>query len=91
MTDYPISDYDDAYANGAYIEGAADYPPRWAALAQDFRDGLAASGRARLDLAYGEGARNRLDLFLPEGDPKGLAVFVHGGYWKAFDKSVWSH
>ncbi|MDZ7603319.1 MAG: alpha/beta hydrolase, partial [Hoeflea sp.] len=91
MTDYPITDYDDAYANGAYIEGAADYPPRWAALAQDFRDGLAASGLARLDLAYGEGPRNRLDLFLPEGDPKGLAVFVHGGYWKAFDKSVWSH
>ncbi|MBC7284148.1 alpha/beta hydrolase [Hoeflea sp.] len=91
MTDYPIADYDDAYANGAYIAGAAAYPPRWAALAQGFRDGLVASGRARLDLAYGSGPRNRLDLFLPEGDPKGLAVFVHGGYWKAFDKSVWSH
>jgi len=91
VTDYPIADYDDAYANGAYIEGAADYPPRWAAQAQAFRDGLSASGRARLDLAYGSGPRNRLDLFLPEGEPEGLAVFVHGGYWKAFDKSVWSH
>ncbi|MBU4527328.1 MAG: alpha/beta hydrolase [Hoeflea sp.] len=91
MTDYPIADYDDAYANGAYIDGAADYPPRWAAQAQAFRDDLSASGRARLDLAYGSGPRNRLDLFLPEGESKGLAVFVHGGYWKAFDKSVWSH
>ena len=31
------------------------------------------------------------DLFLPEKMPRGLAVFVHGGYWRAFDKSSWSH
>lgn len=91
MTDYPITDYDDAYANGPYIAGAGNYPPRWAALASEFRDRLSATGRARLDLGYGQGPRNKLDLFLPEGDPKGLAVFVHGGYWKAFDKSIWSH
>lgn len=91
MTDYPITDYDDAYANGAHIAGAADYPPRWAGLASAFRDGLSKAGRARLDLGYGPGPRNRLDLFLPEGAARGLAVFVHGGYWKAFDKSLWSH
>jgi arylformamidase len=27
----------------------------------------------------------------PKCKSKGLVVFVHGGYWKAFDKSVWSH
>ena len=27
----------------------------------------------------------------PEGRPKGLVVFVHGGFWKALDKSFWSH
>lgn len=91
MTDYPITDYDDAYANGAHIAGAADYPPRWTKLAESFRDDLKSVGRARLDLAYGPASRNRFDLFLPEGTSKGLAVFVHGGYWKAFDKSVWSH
>lgn len=91
MTDYPITDYDDAYANGAHIAGAADFPPRWTAMAESFRDGLTSAGKARLDLAYGPAARNHFDLFLPEGTPKGLAVFVHGGYWKAFDKSVWSH
>jgi arylformamidase len=91
VTDYPIADYDDAYANGAHITGAADYPPRWAAKAEAFRDQLLKAGRARLDLEYGPASRNRLDLFLPEGSAKGLAVFVHGGYWKAFDKSYWSH
>lgn len=80
---------DDAYANGAYIEGAADYPPRWAASAEDFRNSL--QERARLDIAYGTGARHKFDLFLPEGEPVGVFVFVHGGYWLAFDKSSWSH
>ena len=23
--------------------------------------------------------------------PKGLVVFIHGGYWLRFDKSFWSH
>ncbi len=80
---------DDAYANGAYIEGAADYPPRWAASAEDFRNSL--QERARLDIAYDTGARHKFDLFLPEGEPVGVFVFVHGGYWLAFDKSSWSH
>lgn len=83
-----IDDWDDAYANGAHIEGAADYPPRWAEAAAGFRASLGA--RARLDLPYGPAERNRFDLFLPEGTPRGLTVFIHGGYWRAFDKSAWS-
>lgn len=80
---------DDAYTNGAYIENAADYPPRWAASAEDFRNSL--HERARLDMPYGDGERQKFDLFLPEDTPKGLLIFVHGGYWLAFDKSTWSH
>lgn len=91
MNDYPITDYDDAYANGAHIAGAAEFPPRWELQAAAFRERLSGPGRAQIDLAYGAGARHILDLFLPDGAPRGLAVFVHGGYWKAFDKSYWSH
>jgi acetyl esterase/lipase len=80
---------DDAYTNGAYIENAADYPPRWAASAEDFRNSL--HERARLDMPYGDGDRQKFDLFLPEDTPNGLLIFVHGGYWLAFDKSTWSH
>ncbi len=83
-----ISDWDDAYANADHIPGAADYPDRWEKAAAAFR---AAHRRADLDIAYGDGARRRLDLFHPDGTARGLAVFVHGGYWKAFDKSRWSH
>ena len=82
-----IEDWDDAYANAPYIPAAADYPPQWAADAAAFR----AQTPARLDLAYGAAERARLDLFLPRGTPKGLFVFVHGGFWMRFDKSTWSH
>jgi acetyl esterase/lipase len=85
-----MTDWDDAYANGAYIDGAAGYPPRWTEKAQAFRDDLGA--RAQVDLPYGSSLREVFDLFMPEGGaPKGVVVFVHGGYWRAFDKSVWSH
>lgn len=82
-------DWDRAYANGDFIAGAAEYPPKWAAAAAAFRAAL--GGRARLDIAYGSGPRNRLDLFLPTGTPRGLLVFIHGGYWLAFGRESWSH
>lgn len=80
---------DRAYANGDFIAGAADFPPRWAAKAAAFRAGLGA--QARLDLPYDTGARNHFDLFLPQTTPRGLMMFIHGGYWLAFDRKDFSH
>ncbi|MCV2871772.1 alpha/beta hydrolase [Defluviimonas sp. WL0050] len=81
--------YDDAFANGKYIEGAEAYPPLWAEKAAQFRAALGA--RARLGLPYGTGERNWFDLFLPKGKPEGLLVFIHGGYWRAFSPRDFSH
>jgi arylformamidase len=86
-----MAELDDAYANAAYIPGAADYPPRWERAAAALREGLLEQGLADLDQPYGESARQRFDLFHPGGTAKGLMIFVHGGYWLRFDKSVWSH
>lgn len=80
-------DWDRAYANADFIPGGAGYPARWQAAAAAFRAGA----RARLDLPYGAGGRQRFDLFLPEGAPKGLAVFIHGGYWLESGRADWSH
>ncbi|CAK7257891.1 MULTISPECIES: alpha/beta hydrolase fold domain-containing protein [unclassified Shinella] len=91
MFGYRITDWDDAYENGGNIPGGTRWPAAWVEPAQQMRTALAAEGRARLDLAYGEGERNRLDLFLPEGAPRGLVVYVHGGFWLRLDKSFWSH
>lgn len=85
MTHY---DWDDAYNNVAHIPGAADYPARWAAQASAYRQ----SGvRVDQDIAYGPAPRQKLDLVWPDGPPKGLAVFVHGGYWIRLCKSDWTH
>lgn len=86
-----ITDWDDAYSNSAYIPGGDAYPARWAELAADFRAERSVAGRAELDLPYGEGERERYDLFLPDAAAKGTVVFIHGGYWMAFDKGRWSH
>ncbi|MBL8576784.1 MAG: alpha/beta hydrolase [Mesorhizobium sp.] len=87
-----ILDWDDAYTNGAYIAGGDRWPETfWAAPAKAWRDERAAAGKAKLGLEYGPGERNRFDLFLPDGESKGLVIFIHGGYWMKFDQSYWSH
>lgn len=88
MTDTECGiDWNDAFANTDYIPGGEQYPERWAADAASFRK--AASGST--EMRYGGHPRGRLDLFRPNAEPKGLAVFIHGGYWSEFDKSSWSH
>lgn len=76
-----------AYANADVIPEGPSYPTRWAAAAAAFRAGA----RGELGISYGPGARQVFDLFRPEGEAKGLLVFIHGGYWLAFDPSFWSH
>ena len=84
-------DYDDAYANAAYIPGADSFIQRWQADAEAFRQRMSVMRRARLGLMYGHGTRNAFDLFHPDVSSKGLVIFVHGGYWLRFDRSYWSH
>ncbi|ESY68866.1 MULTISPECIES: alpha/beta hydrolase [Mesorhizobium] len=91
MIEHRIADWNNAYANGANIAGSDRWPAAWAEPAQAFRDALSAQGRARFDIAYGNRPRNRFDLFLPDAAPRGLVVFIHGGYWLESDKSGWSH
>jgi acetyl esterase/lipase len=81
-----VDDLSDAYANAAYIPDGEDFPALWAASAAAFR-----ATHPPEDLPYGEGERERLHLFRPEGAPRGLAVIVHGGYWMAFGREDFSH
>lgn len=49
--------------------------------------------RNELDVAYGEGPDERLDLFFPDvmKTPAAVHLFVHGGYWRMFSKSDYSY
>ena len=91
MAGTDVAYWDDAYTNGAYIPGGDTYRAKWAAAAEAFRNEISRQGRAQLDQTYGPHPRERFDVFLPDGTSKGLFIFVHGGYWMAFDKSSWSH
>lgn len=84
-----IADWNAVYDNAPAIPDGASWPGRWVEPARAFREAM--GERARLGIAYGPAGRNLLDLFLPEGTPKGLVVFVHGGFWMALDRSHWSH
>lgn len=79
-------DWDQAYDNRAHVTDAAAYPQRWAAAAEAFR-----ADNPHRRLAYGPGPRHWADLFRPEGQAKGLAIFVHGGYWLRMDAGLFSH
>ena len=75
------------YNNRARVADSAAIIAGWARDAAAFR---AEWPRTTLDLPYGEGDRERFDLF--EADSPGpVAMFIHGGYWQALDKSFASH
>lgn len=83
-----VIDWDDAFANSAYIPGSEKLPGIWAAEAMAYRTKHA----SRIEeLSYGPDPRHRIDLILPDQRPKGLVVFIHGGYWIGYGKSDWTH
>ncbi len=61
----------------------------WRRDAAQFR---AAHPVAELDLSYGPGQRQAIDLFWPDAARAApVAMFVHGGYWAAMDRTIFSH
>lgn len=62
---------------------------RWQRDAAAFRAG---HPNAELDLPYGGGERTKVDIFWPStARDAPVALFIHGGYWRALDKSMFSH
>ncbi|HZH51855.1 MAG TPA: alpha/beta hydrolase [Microvirga sp.] len=82
-------DLEAEYNNRARVPDHGEHIAAWHRDAAAYR----ANARCELDLAYGPGERNRLDIFYPEeGDSGGpVLLFIHGGYWQALDKSSASH
>ncbi len=71
------------YNNRAAVPEHPQWFARWAAESATVR----ASLRPRIDLRYGTGAKETLDLFLPHGRARGTFLFLHGGWWRGLDKS----
>lgn len=87
MTLPPAIDWDDSFANMAHVAGSDALPDLWSNSAAAYR---VSDVRIDKDIAYGDASREKFDLVWPDGTPKGLAVFIHGGFWMRLDKSYWT-
>ncbi len=84
-------DYEVEYNNRARVPEHPEIFARWAFEAENFRAEALKAERARLGLPYGDTPRQTLDLFLPQaGEAAPLAMFVHGGWWRSLDASMFS-
>lgn len=75
MSEMTTFDWDDAYSNAAYIPGADDFIVRWAQEAETFRKSWVEKD---LDVVYGEGDRQRFDVFRPQRKSKGSSCSCTG-------------
>jgi acetyl esterase/lipase len=73
---------DAAYNNTAAVPERNAIVADWAARSAKVRREHA----GHLDVAYGESARERLDLFLAANPRAPTLAFIHGGYWQMNDK-----
>lgn len=73
------------YNNRARVPDHGDYFARWGAHSAQAR----ATQPCSIDLAYGGGVNETLDVFpaLNPRAPAPVLVFIHGGYWRSLDKS----
>jgi arylformamidase len=75
--------YDAMYNNRALVPEHPAFFARWDEESERARAGNA----CQLDLRYGEGQGETLDVFpAPNGDAP-VFLFIHGGYWRSLDKS----
>jgi arylformamidase len=84
-------DYEAEYNNRARVPEHEEIFARWAREAELYRADMLKAGRAELGLSYGDTPRQVMDLFHPERrDGAPLAVFIHGGWWRSLDYSMFS-
>ena len=77
-----------AYNNVEHVgpENARKKTEEWVAASQTLRE----QRPKHLDLAYGNGERNKWDLY-PANDPKAPCfVHIHGGYWQRGSKEIFA-
>ena len=74
---------DAEYNNRARVADHAQVLGRWARASALVRG----QRGTHLDLAYGTGVGETLDIFLTAAPKAPVLVFLHGGYWRSLDKS----
>lgn len=82
MPEHAPAWYDAQYNTRAAIPEHPQILQHWTDASKAARGKL----RSKLDLRYGDGTKETLDLF-PAAQPNApLLVYIHGGFWRALDK-----
>ena len=80
-------DYEKEYDNRGRIPEHPEIFARWASETEAYRK--AAAG-AQLGLKYGPSPRQSVDFFPAKEANAPLAMFIHGGWWRTLDPSMFS-
>jgi len=84
-------DYDKEYDTRGRVPEHLAILGRMAEDAKNYRAAAVAAGRADLDVSYGPSPRQIVDIFWsPAGKEAPVAVFIHGGFWRALQPSAFS-
>lgn len=75
--------YDRMYNNRAWVPDFANHLQHWTEQSKAARNQL----RGLTDISYGDGPNENLDIFPANLAHAPVMVFLHGGYWRALDKS----
>ena len=84
--DYDRAGLDAQYNNRARVPDHARHSERWERESERVRRAYS----CRLDVAYGPGPRDTLDVFPAARPGAPLLLYVHGGYWMSRDKRDFS-
>lgn len=71
------------YNNRARVPDYASHLQKWATASAHTRE----NAQCVLDLPYGDGPSETLDIFPTQVPNAPVLVYLHGGYWRALDKS----
>ena len=74
---------DAQYNNRARIAAHPQIFERWASSSASAREQL----RGHLDVRYGQGPNETLDIFPAASAGAPVLVFIHGGWWRSLDKA----
>jgi len=83
-------DYEAEYNNRARVPEHPEIFARWTYEAELYRAEMLKNGRAELGLTYGSTPRQTVDLFLAAHELAPLAIFIHGGWWRSLEPSMFS-
>ena len=75
--------HDRMYNNRALVPDFADHFAHWTNASAQARDAL----KPQVDVRYGDGPNESLDIFPAARADAPVVIFIHGGYWRSLDKS----